>query len=226
MTITEILERAHQRTGRKLESKGIDERGIVIGCLQDLCEEKRWPWRRKWASFASVVGTSEYDLTDTAIAADVANDIEEIICITQYDTNQDLDPITSAKEMATARRLTTRGAPDSYFLKPGTEGTVRLVNIPDAARTYDVVYWAIPNPDSDDSDNEIPLLPSKYHRVLLQYVTAMFWSLLPGEGIAGPNASQAYQMYRMQLELMKSKGRFSTAEQRHFKSNEDAVRSD
>lgn len=225
MTITEIIERAHQRTGRKNEGKGIDERGIVIDCLQDLCEEKRWPFRRKWASFSTVVGTSEYDLTDTTIAADVADDIEEIICITQYDTNLDLDPIISATEMATVRRMTTRGTPSKYFLKPGTEGTVRLVNIPDAARTYDVVYWAIPNPGLDDTSDTIPLLPSKYHRVLLQYVTAMFWSLLPGEGIAGPNAAAAFQMYLRQLELMKSKGQFSTAEKREFKSKDRAVSS-
>lgn len=228
MTIAEIIERAHQRTGRKNEGKDLDLTSVVIGCLQDICMEMRWPWRKKWATFTSASGTASYDLTDTAIVTDAVGDLEELITIVRVNSATDmfeLEPTTKASEMILAKHSTTTGEPGNYFLEPGTEGTVHLVDIPNAARTYRFLYWAIPNPGLESSDGSILLLPTKYHHVLLQAVIAEFWAMMPGEGIAGPNAAAAYALYLRKLENIKAKNRFSTGEVREFKDKSKAVSS-
>jgi hypothetical protein len=223
LTITELIERAHQRTGRKNEGKEIDLRGMVISALQDLCRENRWPFRRMRGTFTSVAGTKTYDLT-SATYGDM-DDLEEVIAVYYVNgtTVYKVGPSAQSDDMVSDLIATDSGDPSRYTLEPGTEGTIRFDKC-SSVRTFYVYYWAIPNPSIEDTDDTIALLPSKYHYVLLQYVTAMFWALLPGEGISGPNATAAYNLYLRQLDLMKRKSAFSTQETRSFKSTEAAVR--
>lgn len=225
MTITEIIERAHQATGYKLAGRdGFDYRGIVIGCLQNLCREYRWHWRRKRATFASVAGTETYDLTSSSYGD--ADDLEEMIAVYFVVGTEvkEVNPTFKTDDMVTDLISTSSGDPGRYHLEPGTAATLRFDKCSNA-RTFYYFYWAIPNPASEDSSDTIPLLPSMYHYVLLQYVIAVFWSMLAGEGVQGPNAQASYNLYRLQVELMKSKGMFSTQDFRVFKSKEAAVRS-
>jgi hypothetical protein len=224
LTITETIENCHDATGRKLEGKEIDERGIVIACLQFLCREYRWPWRRKRGTFTSVAGTKTYDLSSSTYGDAV--DLEELIAM-YYIVGAEVKEAktsTATDDMVCDLISTASGDPGRFTQEPGTDATVRFDKCSNA-RTFYFYYWAIPNPGIDSTSDTIPLLPSMYHYVLQQFVTAVFWSLLPGEGVSGPNASAAFQMYRLQVELMKSKGTFSTQDIKFFKSKEKAVSS-
>lgn len=228
MTKSQIIELAHQRTGRKNEGKDFKLESVVDECLADLLMEMRWHWRRKWLTFTTVAAVATYDLTDTTIVTDAVGDIEEVITVIRKNSPTDifeLDPVTDPAQMTVIKYTTDAGDPTRYFLEPGTEATLHLDPIPNSVRTIRVPYWAIANPELDVSSDTIILLPTKYHFILLQYVIAVFWSMLPGEGVAGPNASAAFSLYQSRLDKLKSKHNFSTGEKREFKSRERAVSS-
>lgn len=229
MTKNQIIELSHQQTGRKNEGKDLNLTSVVDNCVADICMEKRWPWRRKWLTFSLVAGTATYDLTDTTVVSDAVGDIEEVISVIRENSATDiyeLEPVIDPSMMTAMKYSTDTGDPTNYFLEPGTEGTIHVYPTPSSARTMRVPYWAIPNPGLENSSDTILLMPSKYHFILLQYVIAIFWAMIPGEGYTGSNAAAAFALYERRLEKMKAKGQFSTSEQREFKTRGSAVRSD
>jgi hypothetical protein len=225
LTIDEIIERTHQRTQRLAENSGLDMRALYLDCLQELCAENRWPWRRKWTSFTTTSGTATYDLSDSAGAnAGDLEEIESVKLINSATDTPDITVVTDPDTMISIQESTDTGDPASYFLEPGSSQTIHLYPTPDGTKTIRITYWAIPNPAADNTDTSIPLLPAIDHRVLLKRMCAEVWSLLPGEGIESPNYVKVMQQYEKGLELMLAKYNFSTRAQRRWVSN-DAIRS-
>jgi hypothetical protein len=219
-----LFQRVHNKT-RRLADGVLEMEGIYVECLQELCMEMRWPWRRKRLAFSTVAGTSTYNLHSTSVVSGITEEIEEIIRLI-YVNGTDafkVEVITDPETMEAAQAATATGEPTGYFLEPGTDATVHLDPIPAAVYTMKVLYWAIPNPA--DSTTTIPLLPSKYHGVLQARMEAEVWSSLPGEGVESPNYVKAVQKYQHRLENMMAKSKFSVEESRDWLVHDEAVQS-
>lgn len=225
MTRDEAVDRTHQRTRRLAENAGIDMQIIYADNLQDLCLAYRFPWRKKWHTFSSIVGTGQYDLTTSTNGT--GTDVEELIRIIRVDsaTSQtELDYISDPTTEMFQQHSTTTGDPAGYFVVPGTISTIQLVDTPNAVKTYRYLYWAVPAPAADDSVEAIPLLPSIYHHVLVSLMVMDVWESLPGEGIESPNYQKAAAKAQRQIQGMMDR-HLSVQEKREFITKVEAIRS-
>ena len=136
--------------------------------ISQIIQKKRFWWRRRLATFDSVVGTSEYDLS--ADGLDKADDLEQIISVYRLNAAGSADKIYFEGDEDRIQALladSTQGEPTVYFPYPGAPLTLCLKMNPDAVATYQVTYWAGFNIHGDVSSDTIPLIPPTYHHVPL-----------------------------------------------------------
>jgi hypothetical protein len=226
MTQAEAIEAAHANTGRRAENIGIDANFHLLAAIQEICGRARWPWRKKSLSFSSTAGTATYDLTSASVA-DI-DDFSELISIYRFDTTtsfQGLDILdTDEKILAAIGDTGTTDDPSAYCNEPGgAECTIRLSPIPNATKTYRGLYWAIPSV-LDSGSGTIPLIPARWHFVLVKHLEKRFLSALPdGQGTA--EAALRAQEAENGVQLMLLQTKFSTRDRREFTPDVPAVRS-
>jgi hypothetical protein len=116
---------------------------------------------------------------------------------------------------------TTTDNPSVYWLKPGTNFTLVLANVPSSVKTYYVCYWAIPSIATLEGVGEtVPLIPSQYHHVLADGLRMDILEFLYGpESDKFKAAAAAYAMG-----LQKAAAKFTPTVQRVQKliSGDDA----
>ena len=226
MTQAEIIEAAHTRTGRRAEEiAGLDFSLMLLTVIQEFCGEHRWYWRKKRFSFSSVAGTATYDLTDTSGAN--VQDLDELISLWRIDSTTArglLDPLTDEECQIAAIDDTTTGDPSHYFWEHGTDTTVRLTVIPNAAKTYRGLYFATPSA-SDSGSGAVPLVPARLHYLLIKRMEMAIWAVMPEEGQGGTNYQRATAEYQYGLANAIKRDRFSTKEGRQWVVSGEAVRS-
>jgi hypothetical protein len=211
-----LFEEVHVDT-RRLGEGVVNMERIYVNALQRVCAAARFEWRKKWVTFSTVAGTATYNLHSTSVVSGATEEVDEIIGLYRIDSATEqpkLIPVFDPDEMVAIQHSTDSGEPTKWLLEPGTDATVHLWKKPNSVQTIRVLIWAIPNPSEDTLT--IPLLPSRYHRVLQKVMEADVWRKLPGEGVESPNYVKAARDAEYDLAQMVEKVNFSTQKERTF----------
>lgn len=81
--------------------------------------------------------------------------------------------------------------PCQYFIMPGAFLVLCIKPMPDRAYPVSIDYWSCPNFSADSVGEQIPLVPSFMHHVLLKRLEAQIFRYTLGEGAAKYQAAQA-----------------------------------
>lgn len=177
-SVSEIIESVNRRTESKADTR-IDLRLELLNALTEFCMEKHFWWRKKYVSFATAVGTKDYDLSGDA--PDLA-EIDEIVPATAISGSTcRLRPFFDAPSIIAAANATANAAPSSYTMVPGQTQQIRLGAPADQVATLAAIYWAIPMRTNDTSDEAIPLVPPFLHWGLAYALERRVYEVLYGQ---------------------------------------------
>jgi hypothetical protein len=196
-TTASLIELADRRTERR-GSKTLDLNSEFTMALQHLCMERRWYWRRKWATMALVAGTWQYDLSATSPGPD-AGDFQQFskhgVRIYSNASNPqqwgEITPLFERDQQSAAiysnLYAPRPGMPGQYFVNPFL--VLNLVPLPDQNYPITLDYWASPFLGSGTVPEPtlpaaIPLVPAFMHSVLLKRLEAQIFRYTLGEGAA------------------------------------------
>ncbi len=195
MTRSEIIELSTQLTERKSE-KVLNTQSLYRFVLQDICKRQRFWWRRIQFSFNLVVGQPTYDLT--TIATTPATAMTEILLdeITKFTLILSPNPLQTAElvpvfdpetliEMINNTQPSSPGSPavpgalGRYTMDPSGINVLRT-DPPDAAYAAYLVGWAMPNPASDSTNDNVPLIPAWGHNTIVARLNAKIFKFAYG----------------------------------------------
>jgi hypothetical protein len=207
-------------------SKQIDLKQLLEVRIQKFAQEKRFWWRESYATINLTAGQGSYDLSDPTVLP--TQDMEEIIAvgINAVDNNGNsvvapLAPVFKPLDKQRFMLSTSQGTPTSYFMQPGAPTILRLFQTPSATGTLFLCYWAIPASGGDDED--IPLVPTYLHPVLVDGLKMDVF-----EFIFGPESQKytvAAQDYANGVAKAMAKPAFSIENKPQFIVREHAIRS-
>lgn len=237
MQRSEIIELCNQLTERKGE-KQLNLQSLYRIVTQDICNRQRFWWRRLTFSFNLVVGQPTYDLTQvtpTPANANVEILFEEITKLSLLLSPNPLqlaqlvpvfDPETLV-EMINNTSLTspTSGNPNS----PGGRYTMDVdyktlrLDPPDNAYQAFIVGWAMPNPGTDSTNDNVPLIPPWGHKVIVSGLNAKIFKFAYGS--KNPKTIDAQEEYEQGIMDLTSKRQFDPNYRLQMNLNESAVRS-
>jgi len=112
--------------------------------------------------------------------------------------------------------------PTRYFFGNNDTKTL-IIDPPDRVYNLWMAFWAMPSPSNDSTNQVIPLVPSRFHRVLRSGMEAYIWQHVYGS--ANPRYVVAKKEYEDGIILAQSRPRFSTNYSQQFISSESAIRS-
>jgi hypothetical protein len=222
MTKTQIVELADTRTERR--GKTLNKKLELLNALQEFCMESRFYWRKKTVTFSTIAGTATYDLS--ASGGINESDAEEIIDLQYIKTSTNVVTLTkifdSVAQQEIAQDVTT-GEPGSFFIEAGTAQTVRISPIPAGVYTMNLIFWAVPNFDPDDSSEVVPLVPAWLHRTVAKLLERNILGFLFGE--SDGRFMRADAEYQKQLQQAMAKRDGVVGKITEWKSHSHAVRS-
>lgn len=178
----QIIEMANKRTDRK-GAKVLDLPQELLIASIELCQERRWHWRKRSVKFPTVAQTSTYDLS-------AQNGMGGLTCervckegprIYRAGTTGDyqcLTPIFETDIQETARDTDETGFPGQYFFDG--QDQFRLFKTPDNIYNVRVPMWVLP--DLTPLDAGIRLVPAYLHHLLLKLLIARIHQFTLGEG--------------------------------------------
>lgn len=185
-TRTQIKELADKRTERRGGKLDLDSE--ILLAIQDICQDRKWWWRRKTVRFETAATTSEYDLSDTVLQA---GDFQQFMkdgvkLFTAPDSFGIVEPLFDIDKQDTALEMasTQSGTPCQYFMKPGEYLTLVLTPTPNGIWPVRASYWAVPDSTPDAQEEQIPLIPTWLHPALLSRLEARINKFTLGEGAA------------------------------------------
>lgn len=188
-TAQQIIDQASKNTERRAESK-YDLAMEFWLMLDDFCRTKHYWWRRKYASFQTVVNQQVYDLSqsNTTISSPGYPDLDEIEDIytnigAQAGTalapgSCPLKPLLSAQELIAAKNTTTASTPAGYFIDPTVDSQSVILAAPaDQVAKMFMIYWAVPMV-TDTGREDIPLVPRGIQWGLVDELECRIYGLL------------------------------------------------
>jgi hypothetical protein len=195
-TVADLIELADRRTERR-GSKTQDLNSEFAMALQYFCMEKRWYWRRKFATMLLTAGVWQYDLSVPAVSCGPEmGDFQQFVKhgVRYYQTSSNWGEITPVFErdlQSAAIYANTYApkpaAPSQYFVNPFL--VLNLVPVPDKNYPITFDYWACPVLNSLSLPTLIPLIPAFMQHVLLKRLEAQIFRYTIGEGAAKYQAS-------------------------------------
>lgn len=233
MTRSDIIELANQLTERKAE-KVLNLNLLFSHVLQDFCGRNRYWWRRWSVTFTITAGTQTYDLTTISTTPSLSEiTVEEIIKVGLILPGQNppvsyLIPIFDEEgyiEMSQGLNpsgLAEAVAPGRYTMYAGDYKTL-LFDIPDNNYTMQLVFWAMPNPNTDTTSNSVPLVPPAHHKALVSGMEQRIWETIFGP--TNPKVVAAKQRYEDAIILAQSRPDFDPNANRQMIFSGDAIRS-
>lgn len=166
MTRKEVIDIVKRRTQER-GADSFDWEQAFAERLKLFCLEKHFWWRKQVCSVTTVAGTKTYDLSSAT-----PDFLEPIYVLpsTATDEDDELEPCYDPRWTLLARRSIVRSKPSAYAFD--SPQVIRFMGdgfgSPDAAYTFDICYWACPNPSADSTEDSIPLVPSQFHAALVQ----------------------------------------------------------
>lgn len=159
--------------------------------LDEFTTEKHYWWRRKSASFQTVIGQQDYDLSSDATGSANAPDCEEIeeAFVVNADPQchpKHVNPLFSARQVLAAiygTAVQPEPIPHSgYFIVPGEFQQLSLAAPAQSVYTIGFTYWAVPMIVSSDVDNDyVPLVPPYLHWGLTYMLERRVYEYLYGQ---------------------------------------------
>lgn len=230
LTRAEVIKFVNARTENALIDQ-VDFNDLFNDCLQELCAEHRFWWLKKRLTFTTVGGTPVYDLTQiTTVPAGVGIYVDEITHLVRIDSSGnvcEMNPVFGDEAITQMVADTTQDKPGIWTMENndiGESRILRLGKIPDGAYTIYVYFWAMPDPQPDDSGDDIPLVPSTKHHILKTSLEKEVWRLKYGE--QDPKYITALNLYNKKVAAAKVRPSFSTQqEQRFINHGHEAIRS-
>lgn len=180
-SVSEIVERAHNRTERRTDQQKLDLVGEFWDALAELCAENRFWWTRVTGSFSTVAADATYDLVDELNLAEpiIISEVESVWRVPSESSKTELQPILEQNEIADARSATTSATPSRYIYE--ADGTLRLGAPADAVHTLRVIGWASVAPGYAEATEAVPLVPAWLHYGLVGMLERRIWEHLLGQ---------------------------------------------
>lgn len=240
MQRSEIIELAMQFVERKGE-KVLNLQSVYRLVLQDICKRERFWWRRVAFNFNAAANTQTFDLTQVATVP--ANAMQEILLdeITKFTLILTPNPFQVAEfvpvfdpetliEMINNTQPASPNNPSVQF--PGSGGRytidpsgINVVRIDplDINYTAYVVGWAMPNPGSDSTNENVPLIPAWGHNTILEGMKWMIFDWVYGEDSA--KTLSALRRYEQAIQDLAQRKQFDPNYKLQLSLSEGAVRS-
>lgn len=230
MTRSQIISIVKARTENKL-TEAVDFNDLFTDVLQEFCAEHRFWWLKKRLTFSTAASTPTYDLTAVTTApANAGPYVDEIIKVILIDSSGNecpLTPIFDAEAIVSMATDSTSAQPASWTVETNdltAYQTLRLSKIPNGIYTVHVVFWAMPNPAADSSDDSITLVPATKHHILKTALEKEVWRLAYGE--QDPKFKTALELYNKKVAQAKIRPSFSAQKEVYFSNQqEEAIRS-
>lgn len=232
MQRSEIIELAYQLTERKTERQISNVNSLYSIVLQDICKRQRFWWRRLAVNFTLSAGVQKYDLTTittspalTEILFEEISKFQIILSTTPYQV-QDLlpvyDPTAIIAMLDGAGNNAQPATPARYTMNPFDYKTL-LIDAPDLNYTAYLVGWAMPNPASDSTNDNVPLIPPYGHNAIVAGLVAKMFRFAYGS--QNPKSQDAALEYEQAIQDLEAKRQFDPNYQVQMNLQESAVRS-
>lgn len=238
MQRSEIIELSNQLTERKGE-KVLSIPSLYRIVLQDICKRQRFWWRRVQFNFQLAPNQPTYDLT--AIATVPANAMQEILLdeITKFTVilspnplqKSEMTPVFDPETLIEMINNTTAVSPSvgnsnvaggRYTMDPSGINILRM-DPPDLAYTAFIVGWAMPNPASDSTNDNVPLIPAWGHNTIVAGINAKIFKFAYGS--KNEKTIDAQEEYEQGLQDLMQRKQFDPNYRLQMSLAEDAVRS-
>lgn len=219
MTKQEIIDDADSLTEGKAQKRINFERAYTRR-LQKFCQAKPFWWRRRIYSFDAATGETTKDLS-TAV-----RDFEAMLVVELWQNGlrvRQLDPCFDMAQVFNMQEGVSNGQPCTYTIEPGPGFVIRYNVQLDADYKIKFAYWAIPNPNTDNADEAVALVPAIYHHALVSGLKMDFSSFLYGVKSEMYLVSKAE--YDEAVTLALARPDFSNSRHAQFISTEDAIQS-
>lgn len=209
--------------------------------MQDICKRERFWWRRIQFNFSATANTQLFDLT--AIATVPANAMTEIILdeITKFTIILTASPFQVAEfvpvfDPETLVEMIQNTAPASpanpsaqfpgaggrYTMDPSGINVVRIDPL-DINYTAYIVGWAMPNPASDSTNDNVPLIPPWGHNTIIDGMKAYIFDFAYGP--EDSKAIGAKERYEQGIQDLAQRRKFDPNYKLQLALQEGAVRS-
>lgn len=230
-TPAEIIEMANEGAERRGKNLDLKKRLVIV--TQELCQERRWHWRKKSIAFETDAGTPTYDLsTITLTDGDMSGLTCERVCggwsngrwqgpklILNGNSYADLMPMFDTASQECARENLEQGQPGFYFMDG--QDQFRLSVIPGAVYKVRLPMWVLPN--FTPMEDTVRLVPGYLHHLLVKKLETTIFRFTLGEGSAKYQAAMAeYQAGLMRASLNTE---FGEGRVKSWASEDEAVRS-
>jgi hypothetical protein len=240
MQRSEIIELAMQFVERKGE-KVLNLQSIYRLVLQDICKRERFWWRRIQFNFNAAAATQTFDLTQvTTVPANAMTEIllDEITKFTIILTPNPFQvaefvPVFDPETLIEMINNTTPASPNNpsvqfpgaggrYTMDPSGINVVRIDPL-DINYTAYIVGWAMPNPGSDSTNDNVPLIPAWGHNTILEGMKWMIFDWVYGED--NPKTVSASRRYEQAIQDLAQRKQFDPNYKLQLALQEGAVRS-
>lgn len=226
-----------ERKGEKV----LNLQSIYRLVLQDICKRERFWWRRIQFNFNAIAGTQTFDLTTiTTVPANAMQEIllDEITKFTIILTPNPFQvaefvPVFDPETLIEMINNTTPASPNNpsvqfpgaggrYTMDPSGINVVRIDPL-DINYTAYIVGWAMPNPASDSTNDNVPLIPAWGHNTILEGMKWMIFDWVYGED--NPKTVSALRRYEQAIQDLAQRKQFDPNYKLQLALQEGAVRS-
>jgi hypothetical protein len=229
MTRNQIISIVNKLTENALVDQ-IDFSALLTSVEQEFCAEKRFWWRKKRLTFATVAGTDTYDLSSiTTVPANAGPYVEEITFVGRENALQidTIDPIFDDAAIAAWGLDTAQDKPGVYTIEMNSlsnNQVLRVHRVPSGVFTLHVFFWAMPNPAVDASDDVVYVTPPIWHHALQTGLEKEVWRLKYGQ--QDPKYATALNLYNKKVEAAKLQAGFDASKTQSLKRKDGmAIRS-
>jgi len=229
MTRAQVISNVQRDTEHKLDDQ-LDWIATFTRVLQEFCAAHRFWWRKKRLTFQTAAGTPTYDLaTITTVPTGAGVFVEEItfVCRTDGSNVCEVEPVTDDEAIAQYVINSTSDKPAAWMPEGSDMAEfqeIRLSPIPNGIYTITVFFWAMPNPEQDDDDNTIYVVPKFLHHVVQTGLEREAWRLMYGP--QDPKFLSADASYKAKVAQAKIKRSIDAGHTPQFKNQDhEAVQS-
>lgn len=231
MTRSDIIELANQLTERKGE-RVLNLPLLFSHVLQDFCGRNRYWWRNFYATFSTVSGQQDYDMSDSAVFTPDLTEIavEEIteVALISSGVVTYLEPVFDPRTIIEMRQgfnqngTSIAGQPSRYTVDANGFNQL-LLDQPDGIYSMAVTFWAMPNKKVDSVSDVVPLVPPQHHKAIVAGMEQKVWKRV--EGVGSKQYLSAKQEYEDAIMLAQARPRFTTNYSQQLIPTDHAIRS-
>lgn len=226
-----------ERKGEKV----LNLQSIYRLVLQDICKRQRFWWRRIQFNFSATANTQTFDLTTIntvpvgAMTEILLDEITKFTIILTPNPFQvaEFVPVFDPETLIEMINNTTPASPNNpsasfpgaggrYTMDPSGINVVRIDPL-DINYTAYIVGWAMPNPASDSTNDNVPLIPAWGHNAILEGMKWMIFDWTYGEDNA--KTLSAARRYEQALQDLMQRKQFDPNYKLQLALSEGAVRS-